>query len=591
MTKIKHPAKVVNRKVKVRGRSGCRTCKIRKVKCDEKFPVCNRCISTGRVCDGYGIWGGGGNDYWQRGFSSKPRSRLDSSKTTTSICPISALVTSTDEMASFDWFRRRAITKLPGGYSSDFWTIFLLQVSHGEKAVWHAVLALSSTHRVGFPVGCSRRGNKPDQATLSHLSKAIGYLQPHFSARDKTSFRVVLVVCLVFVVLDLLRGHFASAQAHLRSGLSILAEAQPFVHDQPHGLGHAEPFGESIDDEILHAFLRLSTQVGLLQYPHRFGPSICLLTQRRIPGVGEEYLLPSLFTSYTSVWRSLDLLLNEVFRLTTRARECERPTDIEGLITHQQRIKQGLDCWLTTYNDSLATLSLSRPDHLPPAGKAKIHRVVLSYNLMLTIMNETAIHPNNERIFDSHTHNFESIIGLLSETYRITAADADELLPLPFPSDEQSPFVSRYQKPRNIGTCDMTRTIIDTGWMIPLFYVATRCRHRILRRQAIQLLWSTDHREGFWDAKITACIAERVADVEERSFYGSFNDGNIDYFQTVDEGADESPALPGSYRIRNLEVQMQGNPLQKVLLFGELGGMGSGRVCIGEYDVSKQQWV
>jgi hypothetical protein len=61
----------IHRKVK----SGCRTCKqvydvpidetksntlrARRVKCDEAYPACNRCITAGRVCDGYGIWGGG----------------------------------------------------------------------------------------------------------------------------------------------------------------------------------------------------------------------------------------------------------------------------------------------------------------------------------------------------------------------------------------------------------------------------------------------------------------------------------------------------------------------------------------------------
>ncbi|KAK3385315.1 hypothetical protein B0H63DRAFT_181546 [Podospora didyma] len=40
-------------------KTGCQTCKTRKVKCDEGRPACVRCVSTGRACDGYGIWGGG----------------------------------------------------------------------------------------------------------------------------------------------------------------------------------------------------------------------------------------------------------------------------------------------------------------------------------------------------------------------------------------------------------------------------------------------------------------------------------------------------------------------------------------------------
>ncbi|KAI1779570.1 hypothetical protein F4818DRAFT_145091 [Hypoxylon cercidicola] len=34
-------------------RTGCITCKIRRVKCDETKPACTRCTSTGRKCDGY----------------------------------------------------------------------------------------------------------------------------------------------------------------------------------------------------------------------------------------------------------------------------------------------------------------------------------------------------------------------------------------------------------------------------------------------------------------------------------------------------------------------------------------------------------
>ncbi|KAF4451300.1 Arginine metabolism regulation protein II [Fusarium austroafricanum] len=34
---------------------GCGTCRARKVRCDQSFPKCNRCIKAGRVCKGYGL--------------------------------------------------------------------------------------------------------------------------------------------------------------------------------------------------------------------------------------------------------------------------------------------------------------------------------------------------------------------------------------------------------------------------------------------------------------------------------------------------------------------------------------------------------
>ncbi|KAH8701545.1 hypothetical protein BGW36DRAFT_371084, partial [Talaromyces proteolyticus] len=36
-----------------KSRGGCITCKIRRKKCDEMRPSCQRCTGTGRKCDGY----------------------------------------------------------------------------------------------------------------------------------------------------------------------------------------------------------------------------------------------------------------------------------------------------------------------------------------------------------------------------------------------------------------------------------------------------------------------------------------------------------------------------------------------------------
>ncbi|KAH8660479.1 hypothetical protein BX600DRAFT_514083 [Xylariales sp. PMI_506] len=41
------------RKFKPKAKTGCHTCRIRRVKCDEGRPACHRCVSTSRVCDGY----------------------------------------------------------------------------------------------------------------------------------------------------------------------------------------------------------------------------------------------------------------------------------------------------------------------------------------------------------------------------------------------------------------------------------------------------------------------------------------------------------------------------------------------------------
>ncbi|KAL2870338.1 uncharacterized protein BJX67DRAFT_280640 [Aspergillus lucknowensis] len=578
-----------------RVKSGCRTCKIRKVKCDEHFPVCQRCVSTGRICDGYGVWGGGGNDYGSR---QPPRAPSDTSTIMDyhPLTRISTLVASTDEKASFQWFRVRTLTKIPGSYISDFWTTILLQAGHTDQAAWHAILALSSTHQRGFVHTNPGPENMLEHSTSRNLIKAVHHLHSHFSSQDKLSCRVVLIVCLVFVVLDLLRGHFTSAQVHLRNGLNILAKTN-YSSQVSNSDSHGSPptVCEPIDVSIYEAFFRIHTQVELLQHHHN--PRPCIIPPLQL-SVYEPCFSASQFSSYTAAWRGLDYLINQIFLLSAQAREHAANAGAEAtssytLLAHQQRIKIGLDSWLATYTSSVDTLRLAVSETIAEA-KTKVHHVVCSYHIMLTIMAETALTLNNETIFDSYTARFTEMISRLTAV-RKSSSTEQHLPNSQLPPDDDKISVTGEAKRRRIGGCDMAHTIIDIGWMIPLFYVAIKCRVRSIRHQAIRLLESTSHREGIWDATITARIARRVVEIEEGDFYddiGSETEAVHDPDRNLGSAArNDGAMLSESCRIRHLEVRMEGDPLEKVFLFGGWEGMSGSTVCIGEYRVLGQCWI
>ena len=197
--------------------------RIRKVKCDEGRPVSHRCTSTGRVCDGYGIWGAGKSFYRHRqsitGLKDAPRPPPS----------ISAFASGTEEKGYFEGCKCRTAVKLPGSFVSRFWDTLLFQASSEEPAVLHAVLALSSVHKNGAfkangQIEPDNGSDEQGHITLKHYVKAISHLQPHFSTKDRASFRVALITCVTFVYLELLRGHFGTAQTHLHNGLKILRE-------------------------------------------------------------------------------------------------------------------------------------------------------------------------------------------------------------------------------------------------------------------------------------------------------------------------------------------------------------------------------
>jgi hypothetical protein len=119
--------------------------RIRKAKCDEGRPACRRCVSTCRICDGYGIWGGGGNFYGHRQRCTV--SKVSSVAPWPPACLSILAVGTEEEKQYYEWFKCRTAKKIPGLFVSTFWDTLIFQASLSEPAVLHAVLTLSSLHR------------------------------------------------------------------------------------------------------------------------------------------------------------------------------------------------------------------------------------------------------------------------------------------------------------------------------------------------------------------------------------------------------------------------------------------------------------
>jgi hypothetical protein len=117
--------------------------RIRRVKCDETKPACNRCTSTGRKCEGYSV------SAPSRGNSRSPPTQNQAHASET-LCSLSLYRLSSEipgdeiERRSFYYLRERAIYDISGYFESEFWDRLGLQISHTEPTVRHALLALSS---------------------------------------------------------------------------------------------------------------------------------------------------------------------------------------------------------------------------------------------------------------------------------------------------------------------------------------------------------------------------------------------------------------------------------------------------------------
>jgi hypothetical protein len=140
---------------------------------------------------------------------------------------------------------------------------------------------------------------------------------------------------------------------------------------------------------------------------------------------------------------------------------------------------------------------------------------------------------------------------------------------------------------------DISRSTIDLGVIAPLYYVAVKCRVHRIRLQAIRLLETIFSREGIWDGKIAACVSRKVMELEERDYYKNIDTADDFPLSSYPSARDLSLSpVPESYRIRDLEVVLLGEPMDKVLLFckQKQNGMHC-KVCIGEYHVQSHRWI
>ncbi|KAI1483240.1 hypothetical protein F4774DRAFT_214851 [Daldinia eschscholtzii] len=189
------------RKGSLKVRTGCLTCKIRKVKCDEGKPHCQRCVTTGRKCDGYLQTTTSSVTAWHR-----PRHLFPG-------------VDNVDERRALQFFSQAAGPSLSGPMDPYFWTHLVMQFSNFEPAVRHAVVAISSLYE-HMQTRSKYQQLVDNRFALSHYNSAIREL------KTMNNEPLVLLVCILFICIEFLQDNRNGAIQHCKHGVYILKNAE-----------------------------------------------------------------------------------------------------------------------------------------------------------------------------------------------------------------------------------------------------------------------------------------------------------------------------------------------------------------------------
>ncbi|KAF5006678.1 hypothetical protein FDECE_6970 [Fusarium decemcellulare] len=375
-------------------RTGCITCKIRKVKCDEAKPHCLRCIKTGRRCDGY-------------------RTSPNSSPEPSSLSPAPGF-NSPAETHAFDYYRTRTSKILSGAIDGSFWSGIVLKMSATEPAVRHAILAISSLHEVVEARSRNPHGKALDtRFAFRQYGNAITSLR-NWSQREEPSV-IPLLVCLLFICVEFLADRDSAAQMHILQGRKILSGLAD---------GHT-PAMEVVKHSLVPIYARLSLSSFL------FGTRPAPIPIH-LRGWTE---VPAVYATVEQARCGLYLIVDECLQFSVRAYEImynpnADPEQLQLLEYEQQRLLSQLSRWHAAF-----TVLTSMSPQAPVLETSQ--NILRLFHQAAFIWVSTCLHPYEVK-YDAHVAGFSAIISLAS-TIIGSAPTNSKLEPFTFETELVAP--------------------------------------------------------------------------------------------------------------------------------------------------------
>lgn len=406
---------------------------------------------------------------------------------------------SSDERRNFDFFRLQTAQDFPGLFPCDFWTSAVLQVSHSEPAVLHASIALSALHQKSVIGGMSApmqdMTDKVVQFSLFQFNKAISLLHKRLQdTPDRETGRVLLLCCILFISIEILRGHYGTAMLHLYNGRNIL-----YNH-----LAHSRYVGredtlvlsstsQSVEDELVEIFARLdiqSTNFGLN------APRFRLITENL--STSKEAQIPHSFSGLREARQHFDMIANAIHRFLTMSADPEfhNPAN-PSAVAQQTDLLTKLQGWSQAFEKLLPRLSTGpaqHPDSNATLRETKTALLLRLHHTFLRVKLSVGLACGVETTYDKFIADFNVIVSLAEDLIGIGRQTGSGSPPLPLP---------------------LPTFFLDVGLIQPVYFTAIKCRNPKLRRRALAVLSSHPHREGMWDATLLATIAARIIQLEE----------------------------------------------------------------------------
>jgi hypothetical protein len=385
-----------------------------------------------------------------------------------------------EERRAFHFFRSNSVMALQGYFDSEFWSRLVLQASHTEPTIRHAVIALGSLHETtqNEDSAILKSGAAYDKFALQQCNKAIANLNQELGIRGQQSIEVLLMSCVIFVCFETLQGNYESALTHMESGVRMYRNWQ--AENSKPGPGISSGRHHTIDKEIAQIFSRLNLQVLMFPDTHLLGRNF--YTTNLNPLIDQP---PKTFSSLKEAKDRLDNCMGYIFQSVLAvyfARENflhQAQKRSPEFMSYQTLLSQ----WSVLFGAFIS----SSGTNLGPEDRQRASLLEIQYRVA-TILFTTGMSPE-ETAFDAFNSEFNSIVTLTSSLVKDGKA---------------------FGIPGRAGQFSFDMALVP-----PMYLTATRCRDPLIRRRALSILSATPRQEGVWNSDMMARIAERLIHIEE----------------------------------------------------------------------------
>ncbi|KUL87444.1 hypothetical protein ZTR_04766 [Talaromyces verruculosus] len=459
-----------------RSKTGCRTCRARRIKCDENPVACHNCTSTGRRCDGYDA------------HRLPPKEKVVFKHTTDPLPPPGQAVgwaMTSDERRCLSYFSFHTVPTLLQFFDSTLWQKLVLQLSRSEPPVYHAIVALSAIHQNseehGMPLATPT--NEAGDTTWhlfadDQLTRSITLLNQRRTSQDPRLREVILVCCLLFLLADLLRGRYEDAFHHLRSGLRILKQLR--TTSRQHEMLSARQ--SMVEDGLVSAFAHLDI---LAAHYDRVFPILCPNDQSNVGQLKNNPdnttpSLPSPFQTLTEARTAFDSLLSASYRFSGSymgMKDEEIAQNYKSLQDEQSAV------WSQTVRFKRSFQPFYTNSYNQLSQKEQRGADIINLNLLsLPICLQSCLLGNNRDALAYYASDLDRICSLSGK------------IMTKFP--ERPSFT------------------VENGVIPPLYLAAMLGYDYRIRWRGIELLRSWPHREGPFDSNWCASLAEEALMLE-----------------------------------------------------------------------------